>query len=149
MKQDLTQRLTKAAEKMMSGKATLPFDPFAVAKATSDFAMGLAMRPTDLMQVQMEAARQWGDFWIAAAGGQAGDKPRDRRFSAPEWQDDGYYRGLRDAYLLASQQLRDVVSVGDGPDSGKAMIRFLLDQYLNAISPANFATTNPEVVKRT
>ena len=146
---DLTRRLTEAAEKMMISKPTLPFDPFAVAKATGDFAMGLAMRPTDLMQVQMEAAKQWGDFWIAAAGGQASEKPRDRRFSAPEWQDDGYYRSLRDAYLLASQQLRDVVSVGDGPDSGKAMVRFLLDQYLNAISPANFAATNPEVVKRT
>ena len=146
---DLTKRLTEAAQKMMTAKPTMPFDPFAVAKATGDFAMGLAMRPTDLMQVQMEAAKQWGDFWIAAAGGQASEKPRDRRFSAPEWQDDGYYRSLRDAYLLASQQLRDVVSVGDGPDSGKAMVRFLLDQYLNAISPANFAATNPEVVKRT
>ncbi len=29
------------------------------------------------------------------------------------------------------------------------MVSFLLDQYLNAISPANFAATNPEVVKRT
>ena len=146
---DLTKRLTEAAQKMMTAKPTMPFDPFAVAKATGDFAMGLAMRPTDLMQVQMEAARQWGDFWMSAAGGQASEKPRDRRFAAPEWQDDGYYRSLRDAYLLASQQLRDVVSVGDGPDSGKAMVRFLLDQYLNAISPANFAATNPEVVKRT
>ncbi len=33
--------------------------------------------------------------------------------------------------------------------SSKATVRFLLDQYLNAVSPANFAFTNPDVVKRT
>ena len=146
---DLTRRLTEAASKMMATKPTLPFDPFAIARATGDFAFGLAMRPQDLMQVQAEAAKQWGDYWMGALSGQAGDKPRDRRFASPEWQDDAYYRGVRDAYLLASQQLRDVVSTGDGPDSGKATMRFLLDQYLGAVSPANFAATNPDVVKRT
>ena len=141
---DLTKRLTEAAEKMLRGtKPTLPFDPFAIARATGDFAMGLAMRPQDLMQVQAEAAKQWGDYWMGAMSGQAGDKPRDRRFASAEWQDDAYYRGVRDAYLLASQQLRDVVSMGDGPDSGKATMRFLLDQYLGAVSPANFAPPTP------
>ena len=146
---DLAKRITKAAEQMMKAKPTLPFDPFAIAQASGKFAMGLAMRPQDLMQVQAEAARQWGDFWIGALSGQAGDKPRDRRFAAPEWQDDAYYRALRDAYLLASQQLREVVSLGGDGDSGQAMARFLLDQYLNAVSPSNYAGTNPEVVKRT
>ena len=148
---DLTRRLNEAAEKMMKGdmKPSLPFDPFAIARATSDFAMGLAMQPTDLMEVQMVAARQWGDFWTATLSGKAGEKPRDRRFAAPEWQDDAYYRAIRDAYLLASKQLREMVSLGEGHESGNAMVRFLLDQYLNAISPANFAATNPEVVKRT
>ena len=148
---DLTRQLHDAAEKMMKGnvKATLPFDPFAIAQATSEFALGLAMKPTDLIQVQLAAAQQWGDFWTGALSGQESEKPRDRRFAAPEWQDDAYYRGIRDAYLLASRQLRDVVSLGEGPQSGTAMVSFLLDQYLNAVSPANFAATNPEVVKRT
>jgi polyhydroxyalkanoate synthase len=148
---EMTRRLNEAAEKMMKGdvKPSLPFDPLAIAKATSEFAMGLAMKPTDLMEVQMVAARQWGDFWTSTLSGKAGEKPRDRRFAAPEWQDDAYYRAIRDAYLLASQQLRDVVSLGEGNESGNAMVRFLLDQYLNAISPANFAATNPEVVQRT
>ena len=148
---EMTRRLSEAAEKMMKGevKPTLPFDPFAIAQATSEFALGLTMNPAHLMEVQFAAAQQWGDFWAATLSGKAGEKPRDRRFAAPEWQDDAYYRAIRDAYLLASQQLRDAVSLGDGSESGQAMVRFLLGQYLNAVSPANFAATNPEVVKRT
>ncbi|QIK95445.1 class I poly(R)-hydroxyalkanoic acid synthase [Sphingomonas sp. HDW15A] len=133
----------------MTRKPTLPFDPFALAQAAGATALGLASRPQDLLQVQMEAARQWGDFWTDALTGKAGEAPRDRRFMAAEWQDDPYYRSVRDAYLLASKQLRELVSLGDGDDNAKATARFLLDQYLNAVSPANFAHTNPDVVKRT
>ncbi|MEO7602751.1 MAG: hypothetical protein ABIS39_05745, partial [Sphingomicrobium sp.] len=124
---------------MANSKPTLPFDPFAFARATGDVAMSLAMRPRDLMQVQMEAAKEWGDFWIAALSGKAGEAPRDRRFMASAWQDDAYYRGVRDAYLLASKQLRDMISLQSGDEQKQATVRLLLDQYLNAISPANFA----------
>ncbi|MES2905128.1 MAG: hypothetical protein V4696_13160, partial [Pseudomonadota bacterium] len=132
----------------MSRKPTLPFDPFAIARATGEAAMGLAMRPQDLLEVQVAAAQQWGDFWTQALTGMAGEKPRDRRFHSADWQDDPYYRSVRDAYLLASNQLREMVAVGDGDSSAKAMSRFLLDQYLNAVSPANFVATNPDVMKR-
>ncbi len=132
----------------MTRKPTLPFDPFAIAKATGEAAMGLAMRPQDLLEVQVAAANQWSDFWTQALTGKAGEKPRDRRFHSADWQDDPYYRSVRDAYLLASTQLREMVALGDGDDSSKSMSRFLLDQYLNAVSPANFALTNPDVMKR-
>jgi polyhydroxyalkanoate synthase len=128
---------------------SLPFDPFAVAQAAGEAAIGLAARPAELLNVQLEAAKQWGDFWASALSGTPTEKPRDRRFAAPAWQDDAYYRAIRDAYLLASKQLREVVSLSEGSASSTAMASFLLDQYLNAISPANFAATNPEVVKRT
>lgn len=130
-------------------KPTLPFDPFALAKAASESAIGLALRPQDLLQVQMDAARQWGDFWMEAISGKPGEAPRDRRFMASEWQDDPYFRSVRDAYLLASKQLRELVGMSGGDDQAQATVRLLLDQYLNAVSPANFAFTNPEVVKRT
>ena len=148
---DLTRQLNEAAEKMMKGgmTPTLPFDPLAIAQATGEFAFGLAMKPAELMEVQLAAAKQWGDFWTGTLSGRESEKPRDRRFAAPEWQDDAYYRAIRDAYLLASKQLREVVSLGEGNASTTAMASFLLDQYLNAISPANFAATNPDVVKRT
>jgi polyhydroxyalkanoate synthase len=147
----MTRRFSEAAEKMMRGevKTTLPFDPFAIAQASTDFALGLAARPADLLEIQLTAAQQWGDFWSKAMTGEPADAPRDRRFAAPQWQDDAYFRSIRDSYLLASQQLRELVSLGGAEGSGNATMRFLLDQYLNAVAPTNFAHTNPEVLKRT
>ena len=133
---------------MKRAKSSLPFDPFALAHAAGEAAIGLAARPAELLNVQLEAARQWSDFWSDALSGKPGEKPRDRRFSAPEWQDDPYYRSIRDAYLLASRQLREAVERSSGEGSNGAMARFLLDQYLNAVAPSNFASTNPDVVKR-
>ena len=71
--------------------------------------------------MQLAAAKQWGDFWTGTMAGTIGEKPRDRRFLASEWQDDAYYRAIRDAYLLASKQLRDVVSLGEGNAATTAM----------------------------
>jgi polyhydroxyalkanoate synthase len=132
----------------VKAKPTLPFDPFALAQAAGEAALSLASRPQDLLAVQLEAARQWGDFWTGALSGKPGEAPRDRRFRSDEWQDDPYFRGVRDAYLLASKQLRETVGLAAGDGSNGAAARFLLDQYLNAVSPANFALTNPDVMKR-
>ena len=129
-------------------KAQLPFDPFALAQAAGEAAVGLAARPAELLTVQLEAAKEWGDFWTNALSGKASEKPRDRRFASPDWQDDPYYRAIRDSYLLASRQLREAVDRSAGEGSNGAMARFLVDQYLNAVAPSNFATTNPDVVKR-
>ena len=66
---------------MKRAKSSLPFDPFALAHAAGEAAIGLAARPAELLNVQLEAARQWSDFWSDALSGKPGEKPRDRRFS--------------------------------------------------------------------
>ena len=133
-------------------RPTLPFDPFAMARSAGDLAWGLAAKPAELLEVQLAAMRQWGDFWAGALSrpgdSPPADPPRDRRFAAPEWNTDPYYRAIRDSYLLAAQQLRDLVAHGGGDSQSKATTGFLLDQYLNAVSPTNFALTNPAVVQR-
>jgi len=108
-------------------------------------------RPEQLLQVQLDAAREWSAFWAEAwmPKPPSGAKPRDRRFSHPEWEEQPWFRGLRDAYLLASRQLRESVKAAGGEGSNAAMMNFLADQYLNAVAPTNFAMTNPEVVQRT
>lgn len=152
MTDSIDQSIRKAAAamaKMGPKGATLPFDPFAIASATMEAAAGMAARPADLFAIQRAAVGQWTDFWVRAVNPAADPaaKPKDRRFAAAAWQDDPYFRTMRDAYLLASDQLRGVAAGAEG--SGGAMVRFLLDQYLNAVSPTNHAMTNPEVIERT
>ena len=148
---NITNAMTQAARAPVKTDTTRPYDPLALMKTMSDFAVELGRNPQQLLQVQLQAAHEWGDFWSRAFLPKPdGDKPRDRRFASPEWQDNPYYRTIRDAYLLASKQIRSVAQVaekGDTPNA--AMIDFLVDQYLNAIAPTNFAMTNPDVVKRT
>ena len=126
-----------------------PYDPLSIWRAMADHAAGIA--PDALLKVQAEGLREWNDFWLSAWGMKPAAEPaRDRRFAAKAWSEDPYYRTLRDAYLLASKQAKAAATLGTAKDaSGSAMVGFVLDQFLNALSPANFAATNPDVVART
>lgn len=140
--------MTAAARTPMSRPGSRPYDPLALFRTMTEFAT--SFRPEQLLQVQMDAAREWGQFWADAWSPKpaSSQKPRDRRFAHAEWEEQPYFRTVRDAYLLASKQLRGAVqNAGDGQNA--AMMNFLVDQYLNAIAPTNFAMTNPEVVQRT
>ncbi|WP_176594256.1 alpha/beta hydrolase [Sphingobium sp. EM0848] len=146
-----------AAEAMVKATANAPlarltrqpYDPSTIARSVAAFTGSLWSKPAEVMELQLQAARQWGEFWGRTFTGIETPKPKDRRFSAEAWQDDPHYRVIRDSYLLAAEQLRALVGKGEGDASTRAMVYFLLDQYLNAIAPTNFPFANPEVVDRT
>jgi polyhydroxyalkanoate synthase len=74
--------------------------------------------------------------------------PDDRRFAAPEWSASPFYDYIRQAYLINAEYLRkvaDSIPIADG--RAKSRLQFLTRQYLDALSPSNFAATNPEFVK--
>ncbi|WP_294290099.1 alpha/beta fold hydrolase [uncultured Sphingomonas sp.] len=140
--------MTEAMRKPLGAAPTRPYDPLALFQTMGEFTARTMADPQQLFAVQAEAVREWGRFW-SNVWTTPTDKPRDRRFAAPEWQDDPWYRAIRDAYLLASAQMRRLAAGAGGNTADRAMIAFLLDGWLNAVSPTNFAMTNPQVVYRT
>lgn len=74
-------------------------------------------------------------------------EPGDRRFSAAEWRENPYYDYLRQSYLLAARYLEQLVDAAGLEASAKARARFAARQWIDAMCPANFAATNPAVLR--
>ena len=71
----------------------------------------------------------------------------DRRFTAEEWRANPWYRLLKQTYLLNSRLLADMVEAADLGEKEKHKMRFYARQFIDAMSPANYALTNPDVQK--
>ena len=146
-----------AAERAADPLAPKPFDPIAPARAFGEFAAHLWSNPVELLRAQQKAAADWMTLWTGAASRAAGAKPEpaiapergDRRFNDPAWSDEPVFDYLKQAYLLTAKRALEMVEQAEGLDEGaRARAAFFTQQYLNAISPANFAFTNPEAIRR-
>ncbi|HYD58528.1 MAG TPA: class I poly(R)-hydroxyalkanoic acid synthase [Burkholderiales bacterium] len=74
-------------------------------------------------------------------------EPGDRRFSGAAWRDNAYYDYLRQSYLLAARYVEEMIEASELEPFAKARARFAARQWLDAMSPANFAATNPEALR--
>ena len=71
----------------------------------------------------------------------------DKRFSSLEWRRDPWFDYLRRSYLINSQFIADWVEALNADPRAKERLRFITRQFADAMSPANFAATNPEALK--
>ena len=113
--------------------------------------------PMAVLQASQAAASEWMELWGAAARRAAGQEVEpviapergDRRFGDPAWSEDPVFDYLKQAYLLAARQATDLVDEAEGIDEAtRTRAQFFTQAYLNALSPANFAFTNPEAIRR-
>ncbi|MEG3153601.1 PHA/PHB synthase family protein [Sphingomonas sp. RB1R13] len=89
----------------------------------------------------------WGQM---LTGFEKAGEVRDRRFGAAEWHDYPLFDTIRQTYLAISDQLLGSVDKIDGLDeAARQKLRFTTKSFVDAMSPSNFALTNPEVMKRT
>src|SRR4030095_12274580 len=74
----------------------------------------------------------------------------DKRFNDPAWKDEGVFDYLKQSYLLTARSLQHTVTEVEGVDDKTAKkVDFYTRQFIDAMSPSNFAMTNPQVVKAT
>jgi polyhydroxyalkanoate synthase len=95
------------------------------------------------------------DLWMRMLGRKPGEtcppiaepEKGDRRFLSAEWNTQPYFDYLKQYYLLTSQWLMEMVEAARLEAEAKKKLRFFTKQYIDALSPANFPATNPEVLK--
>ena len=136
---------------------TLPYDPTTMAKAMVAFNTAVMMQPASLFEAQVKGWNDWTALWRTMgerAMGQAVEPVAapakgDRRFANAAWSEEPVYDYLKQAYLLAAQQLQDFVTTAPVDETVRAQVDFASRQVMNALAPSNFAHTNPEVARRT
>jgi polyhydroxyalkanoate synthase len=116
---------------------------------------GLGGQPaTDPASMMAAGAQAWAkglEAWGQAfgLGAQASEK-KDRRFAAPEWRENPLFDQIRQTYLALSDKLLGTVDQIEGlDDESRAKMHFATQNFVDAMSPSNFALTNPQVLKKT
>lgn len=86
-----------------------------------------------------------------ADGAGEADLPRkDKRFSDPLWRSQPAFAVLHQLYLVLAEQIEASVAKLDGVSEDKReQLKFAVRTLTEALSPANFAMTNPVVLERT
>jgi polyhydroxyalkanoate synthase len=80
----------------------------------------------------------------------AAPEPGDNRFSDPEWSRNPYFDFWKQAYLITTRWLEDMLDKTTGLDERTHQrARFYLKQVVSAFSPSNFPLTNPVVLRET
>ncbi len=74
----------------------------------------------------------------------------DSRFNSDDWLHNPFFNLLSQQYILASEHFNSLLENMEYSDKNAAKrLQFFTKQYLDALSPANFFHTNPQVMAET
>ncbi len=73
----------------------------------------------------------------------------DRRFASEQWNGIPLFSFLKNSYLMNSKFMLGLLDRAPISAEHRKLLTFMFNQYIDAMSPANFPTTNPEVIEAT
>ncbi|HEU5297205.1 MAG TPA: class I poly(R)-hydroxyalkanoic acid synthase [Burkholderiaceae bacterium] len=127
----------------------------AVGESLKSFA-GLRVPLQTVSELQDDYVKQASELWNQSLkrwqpvdGAAAQPAPlADKRFSAPEWVTNPAAAYTAQMYLLNARTLMQLAESIQGDAKTRARVRFGVQQWIDAMSPANFMALNPEAQKK-
>ncbi len=157
--QRASRLITQFMEKKAKDGVNAPTDELGVAKAFMDLSARLMANPYKMAQTQMNMMWDYFSLWqntsmkmmgVQVQAPIASPKKGDNRFKDEEWEQHFLFDFVKQSYLITARHLHDTVAGTEGLDEAtQQKVNFFTRQYIDALSPSNFALTNPEVFRET
>jgi len=159
---DLTERSQRVVQAFLdrqkdSDGFQIP-DPVIIGKAFMELSNKMMADPAKIIQAQSELWQSYAKLWEGTAKRVQGEAVEplvepakdDRRFKDKAWTEEALFDVIKQSYLLTSNWVQSTVRDVDGlDDKTSEKIEFYTRQFVDAMSPTNFASTNPKVLKAT
>jgi len=155
--------MSEVVQKALEGEAVLPkADPFNAAPEFGEVWNHIVHQPELMMQAQADLMKGYLDLWsnttkrFMAGEDDGGGAPviepekGDKRWKSEDWSANPVFDAIKQSYLLNQHFLMGLVRNVEGVDARtRRKVEFLTRQMTDALSPTNFALTNPDVLRET
>ncbi len=149
----------KLMQSNLSDDQPMHADPLNTLPAFTEFSQALMSNPQEVAERTLELWTQQAELWRRMTmKWLAGEEPEpvaapergDKRFNHEEWSRNQIFDYIKQSYLLTSRYVLGAAKeVGDLDERDRKKVAFYTRNFLEALSPTNFAAMNPEVIERT
>ena len=156
--QRASKLITEHVQRQMEKGVSTPTDELGIAQAYMDMMSKMMANPYKLAQNQMSLVWDYFSLWqhsmLRVVGMQgapvAAVKKGDNRFKDAQWEEHFLFDFVKQSYLITARHIHESVGSVEGLDEmATKKVNFFTRQFVDALSPSNFAMTNPEVLRET
>jgi len=132
----------------------LNWDPLNTGQLFGELFTSMSRNPEKLMQANLDLWKEGLELYQrnleTFLGKDADPAPNtDRRFRHEAWTQQPVFNSIRESYQMLSRHVQRLVDETEGlDDKTAARAEFFTRLILDAMSPTNFAGTNPEVIEK-
>ncbi len=134
-------------------------DPLNTLPAFSELQQAMLSNPQEMaertLQLWTQQAELWRRMTMKWIGGEkaepvAAPDKSDKRFGHEEWSNNQIFDYIKQSYLLTSRYILGAANeVGELDERDRKKVAFYTRNFVEAMSPTNFAAMNPEVLNAT